>query len=127
MRAEDMDELGERLKLAEEILGDLSSGWWQAAIGRSDTGAMKSSSMGERVQAYWRRFEAVPFVPTPCPDCKAKQSTIDRLRMNLAMMLGGDDAETLDRVEIQLSMGDLIYPPAHAGLSAIEALRETKP
>jgi hypothetical protein len=67
------------------------------------------------------------YAKEPCQDCKAKQATIDRLRMNLAMMLGGDDAETLDRVEIQLSMGDLIYPPAHAGLSAIEALRETKP
>lgn len=67
------------------------------------------------------------YAKEPCQDCQTKQAQIDRLRMNLAMMLGGDDAETLDRVEIQLSMGDPIYPPAHAGLSAIEAMRDTKP
>ena len=127
MRAEDMDELGERLKLAEEILGDLSSGWWQAALGRSDTGAMKPSSMGERVLNYWRRFEATPFVPTPCPECKAKQATIDRLRKAMAGIMGGDDSARLDHVQYMLRYGAVFVITEESGLAAIKALRETKP
>ena len=103
MTEKETKELEERVRIAEEILGELSSGWWQAALGRSDTGAMKDMSMGERVLAYWRRFEAVPFVQTPCPDCKAKQARIDRLRKALFSI-------TEESV-----------------VAAIEVLRETKP
>jgi hypothetical protein len=66
--------------------------------------------MGERVQAYWGRFENVSFVPPPCPDCKAKQAQIDRLRTALEGVRDWTDDDESD--------------PGHL---AIEALRETKP
>jgi hypothetical protein len=59
-------ELGERLELAEAILGDLSSASWVKWLDAGDRFA--NPRFGDRVIAYWRRFEAVPFVPTPCAD-----------------------------------------------------------
>jgi len=76
MTAEEIKELEERVRLAEEILGDLSSGWWQAILDRADVGSAAGGRMGERVLAYWRRFEAVPFVLPPCQKCKEKRRTL---------------------------------------------------
>ena len=83
-----------------------------------------------------------------CPDCQAKQETIDKLRdtvqMNnhtadyliakcdrlrtaLAGMVGWRDDESLKVIEWQLKKSNEFRVGGVAAFSAIKALRETKP
>jgi hypothetical protein len=103
-----MDELGERLKLAEEILSELATGAWVHTLNANDVPV--TPQMGERVQAYWGRFENVSFVPPPCPDCQAKQATIDKLKAK---------CDRLRKALFSITEESVV--------AAIEVLRETKP
>jgi hypothetical protein len=89
------------------------------------------------------------FVPPQCPDCKAKQETIDKLRdtvqMNnhtadyliakcdrlrtaLVRIMGGDDTARLDHIEAMFSYWGIDFIiNRERGMEAIKALRETKP
>lgn len=53
----EIDELQERVRLAEAILGSLSSGAWVAELDELDRFIDPASRMGQRVLDYWRKWE----------------------------------------------------------------------
>jgi hypothetical protein len=67
------------------------------------------------------------YAKEPCPECKAKQAQIDKLRTALVGVLGGGDDDWLDSIACQVKNGKTLYIRELVALAAIEALRETMP